>query len=203
MEKVSSAVEMVLPLGVFMTTMPRWVAASTSTLSTPTPARPTTRKPGAPAIKAVVTFVSERTTRAVASATIGKSSDSACLRSSTVTENSGRCCKRAMPLGETGSQTTIFISSPKSRGGAGGRSTKQRRAGLFGAHRGRRVFVAERAKHPLEQAQGRLSFGRCFELVEIIAGSAQALRGQGKFGVQREEGFAFAGQAACNTARFG
>ena len=39
-EKVSSAVEMVLPLGVFMTTMPRLVAASTSTLSTPTPARP-------------------------------------------------------------------------------------------------------------------------------------------------------------------
>ena len=40
--KVSSAVAMVLPDGVFMTTTPRSVAASTSTLSTPTPARPTT-----------------------------------------------------------------------------------------------------------------------------------------------------------------
>ena len=37
---VSSAVAMVLPDGVFMTTTPRSVAASTSTLSTPTPARP-------------------------------------------------------------------------------------------------------------------------------------------------------------------
>src|SRR5258708_4609424 len=46
-ENVNSAVEIVLPLGVFITTMPRWVAASTSTLSTPTPARPTTRKLGA------------------------------------------------------------------------------------------------------------------------------------------------------------
>ena len=43
MAKDSSAVEIVLPPGVFMTTTPRCVAASTSTLSTPTPARPTTR----------------------------------------------------------------------------------------------------------------------------------------------------------------
>ena len=41
-ENVCSAVEMVFPPGVFMTTMPRSVAAATSTLSTPTPARPTT-----------------------------------------------------------------------------------------------------------------------------------------------------------------
>ncbi len=38
--KVSSAVAIVLPDGVFMTMTPRSVAASTSTLSTPTPARP-------------------------------------------------------------------------------------------------------------------------------------------------------------------
>ena len=43
MAKDSSAVETVLPPGVFITTTPRCVAASTSTLSTPTPARPTTR----------------------------------------------------------------------------------------------------------------------------------------------------------------
>ena len=42
-ENACSAVEMVFPPGVFMTMMPRRVAASTSTLSTPTPARPMTR----------------------------------------------------------------------------------------------------------------------------------------------------------------
>ncbi len=38
-----SAVVMLLPPGVFITTMPRAVAAGTSTLSTPMPARPITR----------------------------------------------------------------------------------------------------------------------------------------------------------------
>ena len=37
-----SAVVIELPKGVFMTTMPRWVAAGTSILSTPMPARPIT-----------------------------------------------------------------------------------------------------------------------------------------------------------------
>ena len=41
-EKACSAVEIVFPPGVFITMMPRFVAASTSTLSTPTPARPIT-----------------------------------------------------------------------------------------------------------------------------------------------------------------
>ena len=41
-EKACSAVEIVFPPGVFITMMPRLVAASTSTLSTPTPARPMT-----------------------------------------------------------------------------------------------------------------------------------------------------------------
>ena len=58
---VSSAVAMVLPEGVFMTMTPRSVAASTSTLSTPTPARPTTFNSGAAANTAAVIFVSERT----------------------------------------------------------------------------------------------------------------------------------------------
>ena len=43
MAKLNSAVVTVLPPGVFITTMPCCVAASMSTLSTPTPARPTTR----------------------------------------------------------------------------------------------------------------------------------------------------------------
>jgi len=47
-----------LPPGVFMTTTPRSVAASTSTLSMPTPARPTTRNLGAASMTLRVTFVS-------------------------------------------------------------------------------------------------------------------------------------------------
>ena len=45
---VCSAVVIVLPSGAFITTMPRIVAAFTSMLSTPTPARPMTRKPWPP-----------------------------------------------------------------------------------------------------------------------------------------------------------
>ena len=41
-EKACSAVEIVLPPGVFITMTPRLVAASMSMLSTPTPARPMT-----------------------------------------------------------------------------------------------------------------------------------------------------------------
>ncbi len=40
----SSAVEIMFPTGEFITMMPRFVAASRSTLSTPTPERPTTLK---------------------------------------------------------------------------------------------------------------------------------------------------------------
>jgi CheY-like chemotaxis protein len=47
MVKLNSAVVTVLPPGVFITTVPCCVAASMSTLSTPTPARPTTRNFGA------------------------------------------------------------------------------------------------------------------------------------------------------------
>ena len=55
-----SAVVMALPLGVFMTTTPRAVADFTSTLSTPMPARPTTRSRGAASSSSRVTLVAER-----------------------------------------------------------------------------------------------------------------------------------------------
>ena len=71
--KVSSAVAIVLPEGVFMTTTPRSVAASTSTLSTPTPARPTTRSFAAAAITSAVIFVSLRTAIASTSRTSSSS----------------------------------------------------------------------------------------------------------------------------------
>ena len=85
MEKLSSAVDRVLPPGVFMTTTPRCVAASTSTLSTPTPARPTARSLGAASMSLRVILVSERTTIASTSETSGISSASESRLSSTTT----------------------------------------------------------------------------------------------------------------------
>ena len=61
--KACSAVEIVLPLGVFITTTPWSVAAPRSMLSTPTPARPMALRFFAAAKTSAVTFVSERTTK--------------------------------------------------------------------------------------------------------------------------------------------
>ncbi len=58
---VSSAVAMLLAPGVFMTTTPLIVAALTSMLSTPTPARPTTRSFLPAASTSAVTCVPLRT----------------------------------------------------------------------------------------------------------------------------------------------
>ena len=65
---VSSATATAFAPGVFMTTMPRRVAASASMLSTPTPARPMTRSLGAFSMRASSACTAERTTRASASA---------------------------------------------------------------------------------------------------------------------------------------
>ena len=62
--KACSAVEMVLPVGVFITMTPWALAASRSMLSTPTPARPTALSLVAAAKTSAVTLVWERTTRA-------------------------------------------------------------------------------------------------------------------------------------------
>ena len=64
----SSATLMLLAPGAFMTTMPRALAASTLTLSTPVPARAIARSLGAAAMISGVTFVALRTTSASASA---------------------------------------------------------------------------------------------------------------------------------------
>ena len=63
MAMVCSAVVMELPSGVFITTMPRAVAAGMSTLSTPMPARPTTFSFSAAAMISAVTLVAERMAR--------------------------------------------------------------------------------------------------------------------------------------------
>ena len=57
-----SAADTTVDSGAFATTMPRRVAASTSTLSTPTPARPITFRRVARSISSAVSFVAERTT---------------------------------------------------------------------------------------------------------------------------------------------
>ena len=57
-----SAAETTFDSGAFATTIPRRVAASTSTLSTPTPARPITFRLSAFPISSAVSFVAERIT---------------------------------------------------------------------------------------------------------------------------------------------
>ena len=59
---VCSAAETTFDSGAFATTIPRRVAASTSTLSTPTPARPITFRFVGGAIRSAVSFVAERIT---------------------------------------------------------------------------------------------------------------------------------------------
>ncbi len=60
---VCSAAVTTLDCGALATTMPRLVAAGTSTLSTPTPARPIAFRLVACSITSAVTFVAERMTR--------------------------------------------------------------------------------------------------------------------------------------------
>ncbi len=63
MAMACSAVVMVLPWGVFITTTPRAVAAGMSTLSTPMPARPITLRFSAAASRSAVTLVADRMAR--------------------------------------------------------------------------------------------------------------------------------------------
>ena len=60
---VCSAVVTELPVGVFITAMPRLLAAGMSMLSTPMPARPTTRSSSAASITRAVTLEPERISR--------------------------------------------------------------------------------------------------------------------------------------------
>ncbi len=59
-----SAAERAFEPAALTTTMPRRVAASTLTLSTPVPARPTTFSRSARSMRSAVTLVALRTTRA-------------------------------------------------------------------------------------------------------------------------------------------
>src|SRR5215471_13236842 len=106
-ENACSAVERVFPPGALSTTMPRRVAASTSTLSTPTPARPTTRS-FMPAFKiAAVIFVWLRTTSALndgMSATSSRSPNPVLM----VTSSARSRESSSTPRSEIGSEIRTF-----------------------------------------------------------------------------------------------
>src|SRR6516225_8731163 len=102
---------MALPPGVFITQMPRLVAASRSMLSTPTPARPITRSLGALSIMAPSTNTADRTSSASASA---KSPFNASF-SGVATTQSDCSLNTASADGATFSATTIFIWGPRNK----------------------------------------------------------------------------------------
>ena len=106
-ENACSAVEMVFPPGAFNTTTPRRVATSTSTLSTPTPARPTTRSL-APAFKiSAVTLVWLRTTSAL-NAGINSTSSRSFKPVLTVTCSAFSRASSSTPRGEMESAIRTF-----------------------------------------------------------------------------------------------
>ena len=97
-----SAVVTLEPPGVFMTTMPFLVAASTSTLSTPMPARPITRSASARASTSAVTLVPLRMMRAWKPRTASRSS--AGERPGRASISSSGCSRsRASPSGPSAS----------------------------------------------------------------------------------------------------
>ena len=111
---VCSATEMALPPGVFITSTPAAVAASRSTLSTPTPARPMTRSFGAFASTCWFTCTALRTSSASASARC-------CVYSfgfETIVFQPGWDCNSSIPAGARGSAIRMFISLARVRTGS-------------------------------------------------------------------------------------
>src|ERR1019366_3236995 len=102
---VCSATETALPPGVFMTSTPASVAASRSTLSTPTPARPMTRSLGAFSSTAAFTCTALRTSSASASARCWAYS----LGLETMTFQPGWDRNSSIPAAARGSAMRIFI----------------------------------------------------------------------------------------------
>src|SRR6185503_14571843 len=111
---VCSAADTMLPSGAFTTYTPCAVAAGTSMLSTPTPARPTTARRGAASKIFAVTFVSLRTMSASTSASREARSASA---SPVVVRTSHRSRSRTRPSSARGSAT---CTTGLLRGVAGG-----------------------------------------------------------------------------------
>ena len=106
-----SATLILLAPGAFRTRMPRALAASRSTLSTPVPARATTRSRGEALISSAVTRVALRTIRASASATAADSCSSDRPRRASTVQPSTSSSSTA----ESGSVSgiTIFMARPR------------------------------------------------------------------------------------------
>ncbi len=107
-DMVCSAAEMVFSPGAFITTTPRRVAAGTSMLSTPAPARPITRSTGAAAIRSSVTRVSDRTTSPTASWMAARSASGARPGRSTGSRPAAR--STSAQVFERRSEIRIFIA---------------------------------------------------------------------------------------------
>ena len=105
-----SAAATALPPGALTTTIPRAVAASTSMVSTPAPARPITRRCGAESSSAEVTRVSLRTSRPAATPRLRSSA----ARSPATTSIRARCRSSARPSSAIGSATRTSGSCPGS-----------------------------------------------------------------------------------------
>src|SRR5271157_3834808 len=103
--RVCSATETALPPGVFITSTPASVAASRSTLSTPTPARPMTRRLGACSSTAAFTCTALRTRSASASGRCWAYS----LGLETMTFQPGWDRNNSIPAGARGSAIRIFM----------------------------------------------------------------------------------------------
>ena len=105
---VCSAADMVLTSGVFMTTIPRRVAAGISILSTPTPARPMAWRFSADAIISSVIFVPLRIIQPCTS--LHASAFSSGVPFGRLTTSNLASFKTAMPLSVIGSDIRIFIT---------------------------------------------------------------------------------------------
>ena len=105
---VCSVAEIVLASGVFMTRTPFMVAAWISILSTPTPARPMTRRFSACSIFSDVTVVPLLTIHPSMSERSNFEEGSSPDASSTLMSASMRIC---LPSSEMGSVTNTFINS--------------------------------------------------------------------------------------------
>src|SRR5215211_1880455 len=145
---VCSAAATELDSGALATTIPRFVAASTSTLSTPVPARPITLSRSARPINSAVTLVPERISSA-SNSPIRLSSSSSDISSPSSTSNSSR--RSSTPDSAIGSLTRTRIGLGDRLGGHAGLGEHPLRAADAGTRLDRETELPQRH---LERRQG-------------------------------------------------
>ena len=123
---VSSAAAIVFPVGALTTVIPARVAASRSTLSTPTPARPITRSRAPAAIISASTFTWLRTTSASYPGRIARYSSGV---RPTFSSTSWLRRRISMPSRASGSATRILMPGSPGRPQDGSRQRRGQRAG--------------------------------------------------------------------------